>query len=129
MTYKQLKENWPITIAMIAVNILIVFALSCPPRVISLLDPQKKVTRAELQLELDTLIGLAEIKMADLDQQEHIRKIILENALMMITTGTFNPLGLATALFAFYGIGTAANQTKNYAKKKIIEKANNASNT
>ncbi|MBA7653710.1 hypothetical protein ES703_61567 [subsurface metagenome] len=128
MTYKQLKENWPVTIAMIAVNILIVFALSCPPRVTSLIDPQKKVTRAELQLELDTLIGLAEIKKADLDKQEQIRKLILENAMMMITAGAFNPLGLATALFAFYGIGTAANSAKNYAKKKIIEKANNTTN-
>lgn len=123
-----MKENWPLTIAMVAVNVLILFALSCPPRVTSLLEPANKVTRAELQLELDTLIAQTEIKMADLDRQEQIRRIILENAMMMVQAGAFNPLGLATALFAFYGIGTAANKTKNYAKKKIIEKANNTTN-
>lgn len=93
------------------------FCLSCPPTTQSLLEPAKKVTRAELQLELDTLIATAQIRKADLDQQEAIRNIILKNALVMVETGTFSPLGIATALFAFYGIGSAATKTKDAIKK------------
>lgn len=118
MTLQQIKDKWPLYIIMLLANVLLLFCASCPPKTQSLFETTKRVTRAELQLELDTLIATAQIRRADLDQQQAIRDIILKNALIMVETGTFNPFGIATALFAFYGIGNLANKTKNSIKKK-----------
>ena len=124
MKIQDLKEKWPLYLSMIIVNALILFAIGCPAKTKSLTTPGKKVTRPELQLEFDTFIMTADIRMADLDQQDKIRNIVLKNALIMIETGTFNPLGIATALFAFYGIGNAGAKTVS-----AIKKVKNGKNT
>lgn len=118
MTTQKLKDNWPTYAIMVMANILLLTLVSCPPTTESLLVDGKKITRPELQLELDTIIGTAELRLADLDRQQQIRDLILNNALIMIETGTFNPFGMATALFAFYGLATGVNTAKN----KLIKK-------
>lgn len=126
MTIQRLKDKWPLYVAMLVVSVLLLFCMSCPPTTKSLLVNGKKVTRPELQLELDTIIATAQVRKADLDQQQAIRDIILKNALIMVEAGAFNPLGMATALFAFYGIGNAANQARNAVKKKAKKPVDNS---
>ncbi len=118
MTLKILKEKWPMYLIMIVANILLLFLTSCPPTTESLVHNGKKVTRPELQLELNIIMTTAEYRIADLDQKQKFRDFVLKNALVMIEQGAFNPLGMATALFAFYGIGTAANAGLKKLKKK-----------
>ncbi len=118
MTFQILKEKWPMYLVMIAANILLVFVSSCPPTTQSLVHNGKKVTRPELQLELNIIMTTAEYRIADLDKQQEFRDFILKNALIMIETGTFNPVGTATALLAFYGVGTIATAGVKKLKKK-----------
>ncbi len=118
MTINDLKQKWPMYLIMILANIFLIGLASCPPTTPSLFEDGKKITRPELQLELDTIIAKAELRLADLDKQQRFRDIILKNALVMVETGTFNPLGLATALFAFYGIGAATTACVKRLKKK-----------
>lgn len=113
-----LKDKWLLWTVMALANILLLSLASCPPTTQSLLVDGKKITRPELQLELDTIVGTAQLRLADLDRQQEIRDLILKNALIMVETGTFNPFGIATALFAFYGIATGVNTAKN----KLIKK-------
>lgn len=118
MTIEKLKDKWPLYVVMLAANVLILFCTSCPPRTQSIYDPTLKVTRIELQIELDMMLATAQMRMASLDKQQAIRDTILKNALLMVETGTLNPLGILTALFASYGIGNAACKVKNGVKKK-----------
>lgn len=78
----------------------------------------KKVTRAELELELNTLLGTAEIRMLDLEEQERFRALIFQNALLIVEGGAFNPLGLITGMAALYGITSATKSTVSAIKKK-----------
>lgn len=118
MTIQKLKDNWPTYAVMLAANVLLLLCVSCPPTTKSLFNNSKKITRPELQLELDTIIATAQLRLADLDKQQQLRDVILKNALIMVETGTFSPFGMATALFGFYGIATAATKAKNAIKKK-----------
>lgn len=119
-----INSHWQQILA-IAVSLSLTFwAISCQPTVPSLTDPSHKVTRAELQTELQGLQATFQMRSTQLAQQEQIRKLILENALIMAETQAFNPLGIVTSLAALYGIGSATRDTTNLVKKKKKQLAN-----
>jgi len=118
MNFKQIKNRWPIITTAIITSILLIFLVGCPPRTGSLINPEKQVTRSELQIELEAIVATAKFRMADLQRQEEIRSLVYNNALVMIDTGTINPIGILTSAAALYGIGVGAKQTKDAIKKK-----------
>lgn len=117
MTIEKLKDKWPLYVVMLAASVLIIFCTSCPPTVRSLYDTQAMVTRTELQIELDRMLTTAQMRMTSLDKQQAIRDAILKNALLMVETGTLNPIGIATALFGAYGLGHGASKINKSLKK------------
>jgi len=119
------------TILIVFVTIgFLLFAYSCEPKVPSLFDPQKTVTRQEFQLELDQLFGLADIRMADFEKQEKFRAIILQNALILVQGQPFNPVGLITAIASLYGIQQVTKKSIGVVKNaRAKHNATNKSNT
>jgi len=98
----------------------------CEAKTKSLVEPDRLVNRQELQLELDQIIGLAQLRMTDLDQQEQFRAIIMQNALVLVQGQPFNPLGLITAIAAIYGVTQGgSNITKVVNNVRNKRKANN----
>jgi len=105
---------------------LLVYIYGCQAKTPSLTKPEKLVNRQELQLELDQIIGLAQLRMADLDQQEEFRAIILQNALILVQGQPFNPLGIISAVAAIYGVAQgSSNITKVVKNKRNKRKENN----
>ncbi len=113
----------------IIVTVIITFAViiwcyGCEAKVESLRSNVKRVNRQELQLELDTIITMAQLRMADLDKQEQLRGIVLQNALILVEGQPFNPLGILTAVAALYGTmqgGTNISRVvKNTVKKRKV---------
>lgn len=98
------KRNTTVLFIVLVTGGFLVYIYGCPPTVTSLIDSKTPVTRQELQLELDTLIHTAGLRMASLEQQEQFRAIILQNALVLVQGQPFNPVGLITAVAALYGI-------------------------
>lgn len=111
------KINWIKTAPVIAASLLLLWAVGCQPTVQSILNPSTKVTAETLQLELNTILAQYEIRKASLEQQQQLRDLLLNNALLITQTGSVNPLGIITGLLAFYGIGSAANDTKKAVKR------------
>jgi len=120
MKLSDLSDNWPKAAALVILTAILFWAYGCPPTTESLIHPEKKITRPELQIELDSITATAEFRFADLERQEHFRDLVLKNALVIIETGTLNPVGILTGLAALYGIGTGIKQTKD----KIVRKKN-----
>lgn len=118
MKLADLIDNWPKTIALILLTTFLFWGYGCPSRVPSLLNPAKKITRPELQVELDTIIATAEFRMADLDHQDQFRDIVFKNALLMVEGGTLNPIGILTMLAGLYGISRGVKDVKDKIKKK-----------
>jgi len=98
---------------------LLVWLYGCEPKTQSLVASNQLVNRQELQLELDQLIGLAQLRMADLDKQEQLRAVILQNALILVQGEPFNPVGLITAIAAIYGIAQGGVNISKVVKGKI----------
>lgn len=121
-----LKRNVSIVVGVLVTIGFLFYAYSCEPKVASLLNTTKKVNRQELQLELDQLIGLAQLRMVDLDKQEQFRAIILENAVLLVQGQPINPVGIITGLAAIYGATQGGrNITKVVKEKRIKRKESN----
>lgn len=118
MKISDLIDNWPKTIALVVLTAILFWGYSCQPQTSSLVTEGKKIGRAELQIELDTIISTAEFRLADLDRQEQFRDIIFKNAMVMVEGGTLNPVGIMTMLAGLYGLTRGAQDFKNKVKKK-----------
>lgn len=100
---------------------VVVWIYGCQSETRSLHRPNVKVTRGELQIELDTLLATAEERFADLDQQDALKQTLFENALIWSQTGAFNPVGLFVSLAAIAGVGATVD---NVRKRKVIKTIN-----
>lgn len=114
-----------ITIILITVA-FVIYCYGCEPKVRSLSGSPKLINRQELQLELDQFITMAQIRMADLDQQEELRSIVLQNALILVQGNPYNPVGIITAIAAVYGITQGgSNITKVVKSNRNKKRVNN----
>ena len=124
MIAEWIKANLKYIITIAVTSVLLFFIIGCPPQVVSLKEPDRKVTRAELQLELDTIITTAQIRMLDLDQQEQLRVLLMQNALMLASGNVFDPVGLISGVAAIYGLTTAGLGITQTIKNGIASKNN-----
>lgn len=106
-------KNWPKTIALLVLTALLFWGYGCPSKVASLTRPGKKITRPELQIELDSIIATAEFRLTELDRQDQFRDIIFKNAMLMVEGGGVNPAGILTMLAGLYGITRGAKDIKD----------------
>ncbi|MBA7670359.1 hypothetical protein ES703_78504 [subsurface metagenome] len=109
----------------IAVLLIIGFLLwfyGCDSKCNSLTRPNTQVTRSELTLEIQSLQGLADLRYADLDRQDAFRTAVIEQALIVGQTGTFNPYGVIAMLAGTIGIGATID---NVRKRTEIKKLSN----
>jgi len=113
------EKHWPQIVALLVASTLMIWAVGCPAKTQSPLDPTRKLTAEELSAELNNLVTIYEIRGEQLAQQERLRKLILENALLIAQTQTVNPFGIVTGLLAFYGAGSAVNSTRKVIKSKV----------
>lgn len=106
-------DNWPKAIALILLTAFLFWGFHCTPTVPSLLVEDKKVTRPELQIELDSIIATAEFRLSALDRQEAFRDVIFKNAMLMVEGGGINPIGVITMLAGIYGIARGGKDIKD----------------
>jgi len=121
-----IKDHTTIIISVLVIIGFSFYVYGCEAKVASLWREDTQVNRQELQLELDQLIGLAQLRMVDLDRQELLRGIILQNALILVQGQPFNPVGLLTGIAAIYGVTQGGSQiTKVVKDAKRKRKPNN----
>ena len=115
---QSLKDKWPLIVSTIIGGVLLVFAYGCEPETKSLLDPDEKVNRTQLQSELEFLIATSHARFQDLDRQQQFRDMILQQSVLIAETGTVNPVGLLTSLLAILGVGATADDIRLRKQRK-----------
>lgn len=121
-----IKKNHKAIITVVLTGVLCFWLYSCESKTTSLMSPERQVNRAELQLELDTFIGQAQIRMADLDRQDEFRSLIIDNSILLVQGSPFNPIGLITAIAGIYGLTHGTSKVVKYAQKSQAKRrANN----
>lgn len=116
-------QHWYIVAVILVIGFMI-WIYGCQSQVASIMHPGQKVTRAELELESDYVIGQFRVKLADLDRQDAIKTLILEQAAIFGQTGTFNPTGLMNVGISIGAIAFGLN--RNQKVRKITSEKNNA---
>lgn len=100
---------------------LVIWAYGCESKTPSLITTGKKVNRAELQLELDTLIASSGIRVQDLNRQDRFKTALFEQSMLLAQGGTLNPVGLGFTVAGILGIGAATDdiRTRKRTKKQL----------
>lgn len=96
---------------------LIIWAYGCESKVRSLVHTGRKVNRAELKLELDSLIASAGVRIQDLDRQDQFKQALFDQAVLLAQGGTLNPVGLGLTVAGILGIGAATDDIRT--RKRI----------
>lgn len=123
------RHNQGMTCSIVVLAVIAVWLFSCESRVLSLVDPGKKVNRQELNLEvaverqrveaqLDHLIKRAELKHIQLDRIDEVKQKLVNFAAITVDAGTVNPAGVVGLLFSIVGIGAVVD---NRLKDKVIK--------
>lgn len=115
---KLLNDNHVFVIGAVIVLVIGFYGYGCQSTVNSMLEPERKVNRAELETEVEFLLSRAKNRLDELDRQDQIKLLIFEQAALFAQTGTINPMGLLTTAISVIAIGSALDQRR---KKKELE--------
>lgn len=129
MIIDWIKKHSTLLIGILTCIAFLFYCYACEPKVRSLTDNRRLVNRQELQLELDQFIGMAQLRVVDLDRQEALRAVVLQNALVLVQGQPLNPVGIITAIAAVYGAAQGTNKIKQGVKNARAKRKNNAVNT
>lgn len=111
-TLKFLNDNHHYIIAAAVIIACTFWTYGCHSQVNSILNPNQRVSRAELQIEVDYFLAHAELKFLDLDRQDQIKQALLDLGSTFAATGTFNPTGLLNTAISVAAIAFGLNQRK-----------------
>lgn len=106
-----IKKHWTVILSAAFGLLFTLLCYGCEPKVKSLDSDIRLVNRAEFKIELERLLSLAELRLAELDQQEQIRGLIFNNAVSLAQGEQINPLGILTAIAGIYGLAAASKNS------------------
>lgn len=109
------------SIAILLIIALLVWTYGCPSKVESLRSPGKRLTRAEFEIEVTSLLSTAEVRLLDLDRQDNVKRLIFDNLLLTAQSGQFNLIGLAAAAFTTLGIGATVDNVRKRREIKDLK--------
>jgi len=120
------RHNQTVLASVVVCVVLVVWGLGCHPTVRSPINPEQKVTRTELDLQVKTTADSIAAAYAELEKQEQVRQTILEAGLLFARGETVNLLGVATTLAGILGVGAIVD---NRRKDAVIKSKSNALST
>lgn len=117
------RHNKGQAVALLLIVCLVIWFCGCESTVASLTRPDKKVTRSGLARELEgtvealnrqitDLIAEAGDRVAELDRQDNMKKLLADVGITALSGGTVNPAGIAVLAMGIFGIGAVADNRK-----------------
>lgn len=110
--WKHIRHNQSLVIGLMLVTAAVVWAYGCQSRVVSILSPPARVTRPELQLEVDSLLERAKMRFADLDRQDKFKAAFFNMAIEYSKGGTINPIAFAITAGNILGLSAVIDNRR-----------------
>lgn len=111
------KHNSGIIIGSILAIAVLIWCYGCESKVVSITNTPQLITRPELELEVDHFLKQAEIRFAELDQQDEFKRTFFTMAISFMETGQINPLAIALTIGNLLGFGAIVD---NVRKRTLI---------
>jgi hypothetical protein len=114
------EQHWYLIAGAIIFGMMF-WTYGCESRVMSLIDSTKKVNRAELQVEIEYVAGIAKTRVTDLDKQDAIKQALFDALTMVSQGGQVNAMGVVNlaATIAAISWGLKKNQQVNALTKTV----------
>lgn len=109
------------TISFIVACLFLFWVYGCPSQVKSIRVPNRKVTRAELGIEIESFAATAEARFADLDRQDEFKKFVFDNLLLLVSGGQINPAGALVGIATILGIGAGVDNVRKRKELKTLK--------
>ena len=120
-----ISHNQFLAIAAVIVIVMGVWLVGCTSTTPSILNPDEKVTRPELNAEISMFKVKVEAAVKDLDQQDLFKQELFNIGLAVAQGGTVNPVGAGVTLLGILGIGAVGD---NAIKNKEIKRKTDENN-
>ena len=121
----EMRHNQFLVAAIFLAGVLVFWVYGCESKTMSVLVPEKKVTRLELQTEVDTFKLQVKAAVADLDQQDTFKQELVTVGVAIAEAGGINPAGVGVGVMLLGVLGLAADNRK---KNSIILTLKNNTN-
>jgi len=106
------RHNSGMVIGFLLLPFVLLYAYGCQSTVVSLVSPNRHITRAELIAEVDYFLAQAEARFEDLDRQDLVKGTIFNSLLELAQGGTVNPAGVALMLGNILGLGAIVDNVR-----------------
>jgi len=116
-----LRHNQFVALGLVIVVCLGIWLIGCDSKTTSPFNPDKQVTRPQLNNDVETIMKDLELAYADLDRQDLFKQKVFEIGLAAAQGGTINPVGAGVTLLGILGIGAVADNRKKDAVIKTLK--------
>lgn len=110
--WKFIRHNIGFCVGVPISFLFLFYCYSCESKVISLVNSNVKINRAELIIEVDQLLARAAARFDDLDQQDLVKDTIFNSVLDLAQGKNINPLGVVLTLAGILGLGAGVDNIK-----------------
>lgn len=107
-----IRHNSGIVIGTIIVIAILIWCYGCPSTVVSIHNPPDRVTRGQLEVEVEHFLKSAELRFAELDQQDEFKRTLFAYAMEFMSEGKINPLAVALTLGNLLGVGAVIDNIR-----------------
>lgn len=107
-----IRHNPGIVFGIVLAIAVIVWTYGCHSKVVSITNSPMLVTRAELDLEVNHFLEMAEIRYTELDQQDEFKRTFFAMAIDFMQGGEINPVAVALVIGNLLGVGFGIDNLK-----------------
>lgn len=122
-----IRHNQGMAIGIIIAAAVLIWTYGCQSEVTSITNAPELVTRAELGTEVDYFLEMAEIRFAELDQQDEFKRTIFAIGTSLLEGGTLNPAAIAITIGNILGLGAVIDNVRKRTLINTLKKNNAAS--
>jgi hypothetical protein len=112
---KKLNGKTFTVLACIFGLLFVFYFFGCEPKTCSILEPDREVTANELNAEISMFEARVQDRMTDLERKKKLRQFLIDQASIISTTGTVNPIGVLNSLATIFSIGVAVDARRKLA--------------
>lgn len=124
--WDMLKHNKFIVTSVIVSILIVIYAYGCQPSTVNPFNPSQKVTRAQLDADVQKYVADVKIAYADIQRQEQVRDALVNAGLAYTQGEGVSPVGVAATILGILGIGAVVD---NRVKDTVIASKTNALNS